>query len=129
MNIFQRPTGSSRRWVRRVHDLQEARCADTGDCISKFSCGDDSKLTAGDVTGIWIRDVCFGSHILQRATMMQRKMHRPATIDTTEQPGRVSKAGSKPQARALRHPEFLQSVCCVHIQYFGVPRITIGQRL
>jgi integrase len=50
-----------------------------------FNLAIDSKLRACDLTALRVRDVCMGSRVSARATVMQRKTQRPVQFEITEQ--------------------------------------------
>jgi len=43
----------------------------------------DSKMRGGDVTGLRVRDVCHGDHVLSRASVRQSKTQRAVTFEIT----------------------------------------------
>ena len=50
-----------------------------------FNLAIDSKLRACDLTKLRVRDVCLGSGVAQRATVMQQRTQRPVQFEITEQ--------------------------------------------
>jgi integrase len=52
---------------------------------SLFNLAIDSKLRGCDLLGLRVRDIAQGKTILPRAMVMQRKTHRPAQFEITEQ--------------------------------------------
>ncbi|WP_342050117.1 MULTISPECIES: tyrosine-type recombinase/integrase [unclassified Cupriavidus] len=53
--------------------------------LALFNLAIDSKLRACDLTRLLVRDVCHGSRISARATVVQQKTHRPVQFEITEQ--------------------------------------------
>lgn len=53
--------------------------------LALFNLAIDSKLRACDLTRLRVQDVCHGSHISTRATVMQQKTQRPVQFEITEQ--------------------------------------------
>jgi integrase len=53
--------------------------------LAMFNLAIDSKLRACDLTKLRVRDVCLGSRIVPRATVMQQKTQRPVQFEITEQ--------------------------------------------
>ena len=53
--------------------------------LAMFNLGIDSKLRACDLTKLRVRDVCMGTRVAPRATVMQQKTQRPVQFEITEQ--------------------------------------------
>ncbi|GJG98219.1 hypothetical protein CBA19C6_27040 [Cupriavidus pauculus] len=53
--------------------------------LALFNLAIDSKLRACDLTRLCVRDVCQGSRVGARATVIQQKTHRPVQFEITEQ--------------------------------------------
>jgi integrase len=53
--------------------------------LALFNLAIDSKLRAGDLVGLRVRDVTQGPNIANRAIVMQRKTKRPVQFEITEQ--------------------------------------------
>lgn len=53
--------------------------------LAIFNLAIDSKLRACDLTRLQVQDVCPGSHVGFRATVMQQKTQRPVQFEITEQ--------------------------------------------
>ncbi|MEN0036676.1 MAG: tyrosine-type recombinase/integrase [Cellvibrio sp.] len=51
--------------------------------LAMFNLAIDSKLRACDLVKLKVRDICHGSQILHRATIMQQKTHRPVQFEIT----------------------------------------------
>lgn len=51
--------------------------------LAMFNLAIDSKLRACDLVQLKVRDICHGSQILHRATVMQQKTHRPVQFEIT----------------------------------------------
>jgi integrase len=53
--------------------------------MAMFNLAIDSKLRACDLTKLRVRDVCLGTRVAPRATVMQQKTQRPVQFEITEQ--------------------------------------------
>jgi integrase len=53
--------------------------------LAMFNLAIDSKLRACDLTKLRVRDVCMGTRVAPRATVMQQKTQRPVQFEITEQ--------------------------------------------
>jgi integrase len=53
--------------------------------LAMFNLAIDSKLRACDLTKLRVRDVCLGTRVAPRATVMQQKTQRPVQFEITEQ--------------------------------------------
>jgi len=53
--------------------------------LALFNLAIDSKLRACDLTKLRVRDICLGSRVAPRATVMQQKTQRPVQFEITEQ--------------------------------------------
>lgn len=53
--------------------------------LALFNLAIDSKLRACDLTRLQVQDVCQGSHVGSRATVMQQKTQRPVQFEIMEQ--------------------------------------------
>jgi integrase len=53
--------------------------------LAIFNLAIDSKLRACDLTRLHVQDVCQGSHVASRATILQQKTKRPVQFEITEQ--------------------------------------------
>ena len=53
--------------------------------LAKFNLAIDSKLRACDLTRLRVQDICAGSQVGPRATVMQQKTERPVHFEITEQ--------------------------------------------
>jgi hypothetical protein len=62
--------------------------------LAMFNLAIDSKLRACDLTKLRVRDVCMGTRVAPRATVMQQKTQRPVQFEITEQRGKAWKTGS-----------------------------------
>lgn len=52
--------------------------------LAMFNLAIDSKLRACDLVKLKVRDICHGTQLLHRATVMQQKTHRPVQFEITE---------------------------------------------
>lgn len=68
-------------WAIRIR-LQLARCARD---LALFNLAIDSKLRGCDLVSLRVCDVAQGSHVVQRALVLQRKTGRPVQFELTEQ--------------------------------------------
>jgi len=68
-------------WAIRIRLQLGARTPD----LAMFNLAIDSKLRACDLTKLRVRDVCLGSRVVPRATVMQQKTQRPVQFEITEQ--------------------------------------------
>jgi integrase len=68
-------------WAIRIRLQLGARTRD----LAMFNLAIDSKLRACDLTKLRVRDVCLGSRVAPRATVMQQKTQRPVQFEITEQ--------------------------------------------
>jgi len=73
--------------------------------LALFNLAIDSKLPACDLTRLRVQDVCVGSQVGARATVMQQKTHHPVQFEITEQ-ARVS-VQSWIRARGLALSDYL----------------------
>ena len=53
--------------------------------LALFNLAIDSKLRACDLTRLRVSDICLGSRVAARATIMQQKTQRPVQFEITEQ--------------------------------------------
>jgi integrase len=53
--------------------------------LALFNLAIDSKLRAYDLTRLRVSDICLGSRVAARATIMQQKTQRPVQFEITEQ--------------------------------------------
>ncbi|WP_322095630.1 tyrosine-type recombinase/integrase [Paraburkholderia bannensis] len=53
--------------------------------LAMFNLAIDSKLRACDLTSLRVADICHGSRVAARATVMQQKTQRPVQFEITEQ--------------------------------------------
>jgi integrase len=53
--------------------------------LAMFNLAIDSKLRACDLTRLRVSDICLGSRVSARATVMQQKTQRPVQFEITEQ--------------------------------------------
>lgn len=53
--------------------------------LAMFNLAIDSKLRACDLTKLRVSDICLGSRVAPRATVMQQKTQRPVQFEITEQ--------------------------------------------
>ncbi|QWE97154.1 tyrosine-type recombinase/integrase [Cupriavidus sp. EM10] len=53
--------------------------------LALFNLAIDSKLRACDLTRLRVQDICVGSQVGTRATVMQQKTHHPVQFEITEQ--------------------------------------------
>jgi integrase len=53
--------------------------------LAMFNLAIDSKLRACDLTKLRVSDICLGSRVASRATVMQQKTQRPVQFELTEQ--------------------------------------------
>ncbi|MFM0397288.1 tyrosine-type recombinase/integrase [Paraburkholderia phytofirmans] len=53
--------------------------------LALFNLAIDSKLRACDLTRLRVSDICLGSRVAARATVMQQKTQRPVQFEITEQ--------------------------------------------
>jgi hypothetical protein len=53
--------------------------------LAMFNLAIDSKLRACDLTRLRVSDICLGSRVAARATVMQQKTRRPVQFEITEQ--------------------------------------------
>jgi integrase len=63
--------------------------------LAMFNLAIDSKLRACDLTRLRVSDICLGSRVATRATVMQQKTHRPVQFEITEQTRASSEAWIK----------------------------------
>lgn len=68
-------------WAIRIRLQLGAKTRD----LAMFNLAIDSKLRACDLTKLRVRDVCLGSRVVPRATIMQQKTQRPVQFEITEQ--------------------------------------------
>lgn len=68
-------------WAIRIRLQLGAKTRD----LAMFNLAIDSKLRACDLTELRVRDVCLGSRVVPRATVMQQKTQRPVQFEITEQ--------------------------------------------
>jgi integrase len=68
-------------WAIRIRLQLGAKTRD----LAMFNLAIDSKLRACDLTKLRVRDVCLGSRVVPRATVMQQKTQRPVQFEITEQ--------------------------------------------
>jgi len=68
-------------WAIRVRLQLGAKTRD----LAMFNLAIDSKLRACDLTKLRVRDVCLGSRVAPRTTVMQQKTQRPVQFEITEQ--------------------------------------------
>lgn len=68
-------------WAIRVRLQIQARHRE----LALFNLGLDSKLRGCDLVSLRVRDVCHGSTVASRATVMQQKTHRPVQFEITPQ--------------------------------------------
>ncbi len=73
--------------------------------LAMFDLGLDSKLRGCDLVKLRLRDVCHGSHIAGRATVMQQKTHRPVQFEIT--PSTREAVQAWVQKRGLGPDDFL----------------------
>ncbi len=67
-------------WAIRAHLEMSHRVRD----LALFNLGFDSKLRGCDLVALRVRDICHGDRIANRATVMQRKTHRPVQFEITQ---------------------------------------------
>lgn len=67
-------------WAIRVRLQMHARCRE----LALFNLGLDSKLRGCDLVSLRVRDICHGSTVAGRATIMQHKTHRPVQFEITQ---------------------------------------------
>jgi integrase len=53
--------------------------------LAMFNLAIDSKLRACDLTKLRVCDICLGTRVAPRATVMQQKTQRPVQFEITEQ--------------------------------------------
>jgi site-specific recombinase XerC len=68
-------------WAIRIRLQLAAKTRDLAMCNLAI----DSKLRACDLTKLRVRDVCLGTRVAPRATVMQKKTPRPVQFEITEQ--------------------------------------------
>src|SRR5476651_1629222 len=51
--------------------------------LALFNLGIDCKLRGCDLVGLKVRDICHGDQVATRATVMQKKTHRPVQFEIT----------------------------------------------
>jgi integrase len=68
-------------WAIRIRLQLGAKTRD----LAMFNLAIDSKLRACDLTKLRVRDVCMGTLVAPRATVMQQKTQRPVQFEITEQ--------------------------------------------
>ncbi|WCM18331.1 tyrosine-type recombinase/integrase [Paraburkholderia bryophila] len=68
-------------WAIRIRLQLGAKTRD----LAMFNLAIDSKLRACDLTKLRVRDVCLGTRVAPRATVMQQKTQRPVQFEITEQ--------------------------------------------
>ncbi|CAN0619597.1 Integrase [Burkholderia multivorans] len=73
--------------------------------LAMFNLAIDSKLRACDLTRLQVQDVCYGSHVGSRATVMQQKTQRPVQFEITEQTRQSLDAWI--EARRLKSADYL----------------------
>src|SRR3984957_918949 len=69
-------------WAIRIRLQLGARTRD----LAMFNLAIYSKLRACGLTRVRVHDVCLGSRVAPRATVMQQKTQRPVQFEITEQP-------------------------------------------
>jgi hypothetical protein len=67
-------------WAIRIRLQMASRCRE----LALFNLAIDSKLRAGDLMLLRVRDVCHGQIMSSRALVLQRKTHRPVQFEITE---------------------------------------------
>ena len=67
-------------WAIRTHLEMRKRVRD----LALFNLGFDSKLRGCDLVSLRVRDICHGDRVANRATVMQRKTHRPVQFEITQ---------------------------------------------
>jgi integrase len=67
-------------WAIRVRLQLASRCRE----LALFNLAIDSKLRACDLVQLKVRDVCHGSALASRTSVMQQKTHRPVQFEITE---------------------------------------------
>lgn len=73
--------------------------------LAIFNLAIDSKLRVCDLTRLQVQDVCSGSHVGSRATVMQQKTQRPVQFEITEQTRQSLEAWIG--ARGLKSADYL----------------------
>ncbi|WP_168792956.1 tyrosine-type recombinase/integrase [Paraburkholderia aromaticivorans] len=68
-------------WAIRIRLQLGAKTRD----LAMFNLAIDSKLRACDLTKLRVREVCLGTRVAPRATVMQQKTQRPVQFEITEQ--------------------------------------------
>ena len=76
-----RPLKPQAVWAIRVRLQLEKRRRD----FALFNLAIDSKLLGCDLVRLRVSGVCIGSHLLDRTTVIQRKISRPVQFEITEQ--------------------------------------------
>jgi integrase len=66
-------------WALRVRLQMESRLRE----LALFNLGIDSKLRGCDLVSLRVRDICHGSQVATRATVMQQKTQRPVQFEIT----------------------------------------------
>jgi hypothetical protein len=77
----KRPLKPKEVWAIRVRLQLEERRRD----LALFNLALDSKLRGCDLVRLQVSDVCVGSRVRDRATVIQRKTGRPVQFEITEQ--------------------------------------------
>jgi integrase len=88
-------------WAIRTRLQMENRTRD----LALFDLGIDSKLRACDLVKMRVRDVCHGSQVAPRATVMQQKTKRPVQFEIT--PATREAIESWMERAGLRPEDFL----------------------
>ena len=68
-------------WAIRIRLQLGAKTRD----LAMFNLAIDSKLRACDLTKLRVRDICLGTRVAPRATVMQQKTQQPVQFEITEQ--------------------------------------------
>ncbi|ODV43408.1 integrase [Cupriavidus sp. UYMMa02A] len=87
-------------------DIRQLGCA-ADEALAMFNLAIDSKLRACDFTRLRVQDVCHGSQVATRATVLQQKTQRPVQFEITAPTRESLEAWLK--ARRLRRPSFVPS--------------------
>lgn len=80
--------------------------------LAIFNLAIDSKLRTCDLTRLQVQDVCPGSHVGSRATVVQQKTQRPVQFEITEQTRQSLRSLDRGAGVEVRRLSFSKSGAC-----------------
>jgi len=87
--------------------------------LALFNLAIDSKLRACDLTRLRVSDICLGSRVAARATIMQQTTQRPVQFEITEQTRTSVEAwrrgGVEAWRRGCKPPRFRVATICFRV--------------